>query len=223
MSILLVLVMLIGTLNFLEQSTESIQISGYNRDSSESLLLAESAMNMLYGKFRYKQDIDNDGSNTPDLDQTPILTDLDSLPLSYSYFVTGGTGIDQALPSLLQRVANGEARNTGSAGNNHSFSVDQNEILVENLYTNSARPIIFVLNNENNLVPSNQTWNELKSSNTKFAAAWLEFVNNPALEGAIQIYVQSVSKVGSSKSYVQRYVWHYSDTMGENLSPITQG
>jgi len=227
LSILLLLVMLIGTLNFLEQSADSIQISGYNRDSSESLLLAESAMNMLYGQFRYKKDIDNDQNNnfqgTPDLDQTPDTNELDTLPLRYSYFVTGGNGIDQALPSLLQRIANGEARNSGSAGNNHSFTVDQNELLVENLYTNSASPIIFVLNNENNLVLSNQTWNELESTNTKFAAAWLEFVRNPALDGTIQIYVQSVSKVGNSKSYVQRYVWHYSDTLGEGLPAITQG
>ena len=220
LSIVLLLAMLIASLNFFEQSTDNIQISGYNRDSSESLLFAESAMNTLYGRFVFDKDLDNDGKadNTEKLD----IDNPGQLPLHYSYFITNGNGIDQALPSMLQRIANGEARNNGSSGTNNTFSINQNEILVENLFTQTAKPILFEFDAQNKLIISNKNWTDLSSGNSKTAAAWLELVRNPELAGTIQVYVQSIAKVGNSKSYVQRLIGTYPNTLGIKLGGINE-
>jgi len=223
LSIVLLLALLMASLNFFEQSTDSIQISGYNRDSSESLLFAESAMNMLYGQFVFDKDLDGD----TEIDNIEKLNvdNPESLPLSYSYFVTAGNGIDQSLPSLLQRIANGEARNNGGAGNNNSFNTNQNELLIDNLFTGTAKPILFKFDAQNKLdivADSNENWSNFSSGKLKSAAAWLELVRNPELPGTIQVYVQSVAKVGNSKSYVQRLIGTYPTTLGIKLGGLNE-
>jgi len=224
LSIILLLALLMASLNFFEQSADSLQISGYNRDSSESLLFAESAMNMLYGQFVFNANLD--GDTEIDNNEKLNVDNPESLPLPYSYFITAGNGIDQALPSLLQRIANGEARNSGSASNNNSFNTNQNELLIDNLFTASgAKPILFKFDAQNKLdieANSNENWSNFSSGKLKSAAAWLELVRNPELPGTIQVYVQSVAKVGSSKSYVQRLIGTYPNTLGIKLGGLNE-
>ena len=223
LSIVLLLAMLIASLNFFEQTADSIQISGYNRDSSESLLFAESAMNTVFGKFIFNGDLDENGviDNTVKFDFENLT--LEGLP--YSFFISAGNGIDQALPSLLQRIANGEARNSGntnnSSNNNNQFRADQTTLLIKDLFA-AGEPLVFEYNAQNQLEPSSQNWSDFESSNAKMAIAWFELVRNTELDGTIQIYVQSVAKVGNSKSYVQRLVGNYSDTLGINVNTLSE-
>jgi len=222
-SLILLALMLVASLSYFEQSSSSLQISGYNRDSSESLMLAESAMNLVYGNFVFDKDLDDDQivDNIAPLNiDNP--TAENGIPVEYAYYISNGTGIDQQLPSLLQRVANGEARNSGGTGNGHSFSASQNVLLIENLFTGSAKPIVFELNSQGQLVPSTKSWATLSTTHTKSAAGWLELVRNPQLEGTIQVYVQAVSKVGDSKSYVQRLIGAYPTTLGINLGGLNE-
>ncbi len=215
-TLVLLSALLIISLNYLERTADSMQLSGYNREAAESLVLAESAMNFVYGNYNYGADLDKDGNNLVDSDQPIDINALNALPLPYLYFVTaaGVPAIDQALPSILQRVANGEARGTGNGINGHVVSADSQQLLVQNLYSEPARPLVITLGVNNELEVSANNWADISTG----AAVWFEIVQNPVLNGSFQAYIQVVSKVGNAKSYSQRLILGLSVVLGPRLS-----
>ena len=228
-SVILLGVMLIATLNFFEQSADSIQMSGYSRDSSEALLLAESAMNMLYGTFKFDGDID--GDENIDRSEGFSLQDPSPLPLPYMYFRSDldTIGITATQPSILQRIADGEARSgtTKTAVNIANNVVPElaQHLLINELFNTNTRPVLFTLNETNQLdFITDKTWAETINENDKAAVAWLE-LTRPTENGPVEIYVQAAAKVGRSINYVQKFVGTFSNTLGlvTNLSESSPG
>ena len=214
-SVILLGAMLIATINYFEQSTDSIQMSGYNRDAAEALLLAESAMNMLYGQFVFGQDVDGDA--LPDRDETFDENSPNVLPLHYMYFRSNNNAIDAQQPSILQLVANGEARSgsarAGTTVKNHRVPGNAVNLLISELYANNLKPVLYLLDANNQLTVSNNIWTNV-NNNQKAAVAWLELTREQAGANRINVYVQAAAKVGSSINYVQRYVGNYPTNLG---------
>jgi len=230
LTIVLLSALLVSSLSFFERTADSMQMTGYSRDSAESMLFAESAMNLVFGQFQSGALVGDDAVS----DNTQQLTNPANMPLPYLFHVSeNNPAIDQALPSILQRVADGEARNAGTAVNGSIVNVVSNNLLVENLFTATSQPMVFGVNdgrtgrdNSNRLLDLNITtaagWTNAIPDEPKIAAVWFELVQNPALAGSVQVYIQVASQVGRSKSYVQRLIGSYPTTLGRRLGGINE-
>jgi len=224
-TIMLLATLLTTSLSFFERSANNMQMTGYNRDSAESLLLAESAMNSLLGQF-----------STRDLDVDLLIDSSETvnplvpmpLPLYYMFFTSAGLLITEPTPSILQRVANGEARGMGNMLASNIVPIANNNLQISDLFVDiNARPVVFTLA-ANNLLQTNNgilnaaAWNNAVANNNQIAAVWLEIVQNPTLLGTLQVYIGSVAIVGNSKSYVQRLIGSVGTDLG-NAAGINQG
>ncbi|MDH5257638.1 MAG: hypothetical protein OEX07_06510 [Gammaproteobacteria bacterium] len=214
-TVILLGAMLLATLNYFQNSTDSIQISGFNKDSAEALLLAESAANTLYAQFKYNGDLDNDG--VLDHNQTFDDSTPDLLPLFYMYYRSDNSTINATSPSILQMIADGEARitsrGTTNVTGNRVPATAANLIVNEMSSNGNRRPVVYVINN-NQLVISNDDWASAIATNNRAAVAWLELTRVSATNNSIQVYAQAVAKVGNAKNYVQRYVGVFPDSLG---------
>jgi len=223
LTVILLGAMLLATLSYFEQSSNSIQMSGYSRDSAEALLLAESAMSKLYGEFIFGRDIN--GKNGADLDESFDKSDLANIPLHYLYYYSENNSIDENQPNILQLIANGEAK-SGSAQtlatvSNHRVNKSgSNNLLINSLFvntgngTNKLQPILYTLDANHQLVKiDNKSWTGT-AANDRAAAAWIELVRTSTENDTIQIYVQAAARVGKAKNYVQRFAGIFQNTLG---------
>ncbi len=225
-SVILLGAMLIATLSFFEQSSESVQMSGYDRDSAEALLLAESGMNMLYGTFIFGSDINGDGDI--DNEVSFYISSPDLLPYMYFVSTVADDRISELAPSILQKIANGEAR-SGQA--RASVDVLNNRVprvshlLINELYNadSGSRPVLYSLVN-NKLTQTNTTWATTRANQQTAAVAWLELIRSTT-NGPVEVYVQAAAQVGRSINYVQRFVGSYKTTLGlvSNLNESSTG
>ncbi len=239
--LLLVMVLLLITaaasIYFHNSMVSTTRISGVTRDNTESLLLAESAMEWLRGGFINTLDseptiheagcavyVDEDTSITQDkCEAYSVRRNLDAADrsvtqlahLHYVYFVNDGTGADgitQVLPSVLQRVADGEAVGVADGSTrvdeDHQVLGSQAQLNLNDLFSGTAKPFVFVPN-ENGLIDSTPTataasWTGVNEQEK--AAAWLEFTRNTDNDEAMDIWVEAVGQAGFARSYLQRYV-----------------
>lgn len=218
-SVILLAAMLIATLGYFEQSTTRLQTSGFNRDSAEALLLAESASNSLYGQFVFNDDIDNDG--VADRNELVDEDALDQLPLFYMYFISSDDTINKTEPSILQLIANGEARSSSNRTDitivNNQIPVDAENIIIDELFTDDAkaRPVVYTLDNNRKLsINSTDTWTDVLDRREKVAIAWFELVRDSGSVDEVGVYVQAVAQVGQSKNYIQRFVGIFPNRLG---------
>lgn len=220
-TVVLLAALLLMTLKFFERTSDSLQMAGYDRGATESLLVAESAMNMLFGLYQHDANLDDDGEQQiPDIQEA---LDLNNWPLHYMYFASADNEINQAMPSILQKIANGEARNESGSVNSNIVNIASQRLKVENLYAGSAKPIVFEFNAQDQIILSTKSWADIKSTNSKAGVAWLEIVKNDSLQGDYQIYVQAVGRVGNSQSYVQRIIAYVDSRLGSFLPTMGQG
>ncbi len=217
-TVILLAALLVMSLSFVERTKDSLQIAGYNRGAAESVLIAESAMNLLYGRIIYNADLDTDGIN--DIEERINFNRPEQPPFPYLYFVSATNNIEQASPSILQRIANGEARGENGSVASHIVNPGSARLKVTDLYSGNARPIVFEFDAQNRMVVSNKSWSELEGKNTKAAVAWVEMVKNDNLDGAFQFYAQAVGKAGNSKSYVQRLILKTDTVLGSDVPTL---
>ncbi len=232
-SLVLVLVLLTITATasafFFNSMVGNTRLSGANRDNTASLLLAESAMEMLRGNFMYRLDavtIDEaSGTTQPVPDGVLDNMDLDKVRekmntadpfgtaagaelahLSYIYFANNGvgSGLTESIPSILQKVANGEAARAVTTAVPSDHQVLSASLKVDDLFSGTLKPFIYKTNTNGLLIASDAaSWSGETASQK--AVAWLELTQNPT-PGAIDFWVQAVGRVGFSNSYLQRYV-----------------
>jgi len=206
---------------FLERTMISMKSSGENRDSAESLLLAESAMNLVYGQFIFDGDVDGNGAID---NKTPINLNstLPNIELHYIYYMSDGSGINRQIPAILQWVADGEAIAQGDGTVGQVISPSTSTLVIADLFSSDHSPLLYTMDETGNLVKQNNsiTWETLIA--IKKSAVWMELVRNPADDGGAQLYVQAAAQVGNAKSYVQRYVGAYEQTSGLLISPLNQ-
>lgn len=212
-------ILLVAAIDFLNQTTRSSQMAESSRDAAQARELAENAANMLYGRFIYGGDINGDGIADKvqagvDMTAPPV-----TLPLSYAFFVTASGAIDQALPGVLQRVADGEARAEASEIVAQRVPINVSRLMVKNLFSPGVyAPLLYVYDAAGELVLSVKSWGD--ETGYQKAAVWMELVKSAA--GDLNLYVSSVGQVGAAKSYVQRFVGTYSATLGGALGPLNQ-
>jgi hypothetical protein len=217
--LILLVVLMLTTIQFTGRSVTGMKMSGATRDQSESLMLAESAMNILHGRFSSGDDIDNNGEpdnlKTIDVSESPP-----KINVPYMFYVTAGDDIDQATPALLQTIANNEAR-ARVATNIGSQAVPLGSSLqIDDLFNADFKPLLFVKDN-NGINPSNQSWNALPIGTSK-AASWLEVVQDQDNPSSFLVYVQAAAQVGRTKSYVQRFAGRVQLALGRDLATISQ-
>jgi len=222
MTIILLTVLLTTSISFFQRSANNMQMTGYNRDSAESLLLAESAMNSLMGRYM-TQDIDLDNPGVPDMSEN--ITNVAAPPIPYIYYIAAA-GVIAQNPAILQRVANGEAQNISNPLVSNMVPAGVNNLSIGDLFApGAARPIVFTFAANNLLQPEpvadSTAWDNAVLNNNQIAAAWFEAVQDPNIIGSLQVYIQSVAIVGNSKSYVQR-LFGYIDTTVGSLSTLNQ-
>ena len=226
--VLLVAVML-GSLSFFNRVNDSTELSTATRDYEQAVLLSESAGNWVLGRLQNNVsptiaspsrcpakavlpaastvaqpgDLNCDGR--ADYEQARIADPGPSLPLtlSYEYYLSdaGDTLRANTPPGILQMIADGEARNTGTALTNQAIPSGTTRLLVNNLFIGAVRPILLI-QTATGLVNSGSTWTAETSAEK--AAVWLEITRNGS--GTRDLYLSSVSRVGNAKAYLQRYV-----------------
>ncbi len=207
-----ILILLGGSTQFFSRVTENTRISGGVRDNTEALLLAESALNRLMGQFVNTLDSDIDGT----VDKTEAgliqsnMADPRAFMMPYMFYTSSATALDQTRPSLLQKIADGEASNAANAPlvdarlSNAVAALRINDLFV----SATTRPVLYTLNNNGMLVNSvAANWNADNSASK--AAAWIETTQNPVQTDAVDLYVQSMAQTGNARCYLQRYVGTY--------------
>lgn len=200
------------SLQFMDRSVVTMKLADYSRSSNESLLIAESAMNWIFGTFNHGGQYDGmtlDNTVAPDL----ITPDLSNH--RYIFYIREDNQIRIGLPDILQRVADGEARNAGGSIVNQVVDGTASTLLVQDLLQN-GRPLLFEKTNVFRAAPS---LNWATSRNAR-AAAWIEAVRDPSQPSRVLFYAQAVGQYETSRSYVQRFLGSYSDTMNRNIGAI---
>ena len=243
LSLMLVMVLLVVTvstsLHFHQRLVASTLMSGATRDNSESLMLAESAMEMLRGGFiNTLCSIDDCSVLGPDSQRTgsavskkmdsvdALNTGLAGSGVPYVYYVGAAT---QQSPSILQSVANDGAGVTGTActiaSASRAISAVGCNLDIDTLFGGAGtdfRPLLYTTQSipgttQSNglLVASNAAnWQAVLDSDTyndTVAAAWIELTVNadPENPDAVDLWVQASAQVGPARSYVQRYLGTY--------------
>ncbi len=250
--LVLLAILMVGSASFFYRSTEEAKLSGATRDYDQARLLAESGMNLVLGRitnFSAASAVANTSAavipctgisaasapavndlncnGTPDANEakpgsfTPTLP----LPVGYEFFLTGagGAGITETRPGTLQRVANGEARNTGNALADQSVPTNINALRINDLFVSASVQPLLLTQNQNGLVFSNNTWNNEAAAEK--AAVWLEISRDadPAHATWYDLYLCSAAQVGNSKSYIQRFVGAYTDQLGAQvIAPLSE-
>ena len=213
---IVLLALSIVSIKYFSGSISSKKVAAYSRDAEESFMLAESAMNTLYGGFIYEGDFNQDDVFDK---QVPINIEAPApFGNKYMYFVSAENRIDQTIPSILQRIADGEARAIAGEVNGAIVSATATSLRINDLFSGDSRPLVFT-HSANGLQPTNNSWG---ASETPKAAVWIEVIRDTFQANQLYLFAQAAAQVGDSKSYVQRYIGEYSDTIGHQVSALTE-
>lgn len=242
--------LMVSSASFFYRSTQGTQLSGATRDYDQARLLAESGMNLVLGRitnFSAASAVANTSAavipciaaasapavndlncnGAPDANEakpasfTPTLP----LPVGYEFFLTNaaGAGITETSPNLLQRVANGEARNTPNALSDQSVLTSINALRINNLFISASLRPLLLTQSKNGLVFSGNTWDNEPSAEK--AAVWLEVSRDPdpAHANWYSLYLCSAAQVSNAKAYIQRFIGAYTDQLGARvISPLSE-
>lgn len=226
MSAIFLFLLMAGSAHFYFQTSENTSASGTVRDSSQALLLAESAMELLRGQLVLSRlNTDNttrvagcvDANNvTSDICEAAEIRNNMSNPsanlFNYMYYVSSGNALENTSPTILQWVANGEqAGATASTLSSQIVANSDTQIRINDLFGNGFAPKLYTLNSNSLLVSSNASnWNA--ESAAEKAAVWVEVIVNPNNANAVDLIVEAVAQVGKAKTYVQRYAGTFSSS-----------
>jgi len=263
-TLILVLILLIITVAasayFHNSMVGSTRVSGGNRDNAASMLMAESAMELLRGGFMNKlytgEDICviEDGSCddkyaayeglfSPPAMENKVLIKNALATLDYIYFAVcdpkdpdcvpeKNTGLTEKLPSILQKVANGEADDDISDNPsrvNGFHQVTAEKMNINDLFSGALKPMMYKTNDNGLLIDSGAA-NWTGEPALEKAVAWIELTKHDEDDvavadatGGIDIWVEAVGQAGFAKSYLQSYAgtW-YPPTMVGNLAALIE-
>jgi len=244
--LVLMVALIAGSMSFFSRANDSTQLSGVSRDYDQAMLLAESAGDWVMGRFFNLSSPANGGANLcaaqtvsslaaaqpGDLNCNGTLDDAEGklssvtptmpLPLGYEYYLVdaGTTMRITTTPGILQMVADGEARNTGTALTGQTVLSTTTRLLVNNLFVSSTIRPILLTQGVAGLTKSANTWNDETSSEK--VVVWLETTREKVGTG-YDLYLCSVAKVGNAKAYLQRYLGTYGSTLaGVQVSPLSE-
>lgn len=246
--LIFLIVLIVGSAGFFFRSTQGTQLSGATRDYDQARLLAESSMNLVMGRitnFTATSAVANTSAavipciaaasapavndlncnSTPDANEAKptSLTPALPLPVGYEFFLSNGIGITETSPGILQRVANGEARNSANAQASQAVATNVGALRINDLFVSaSVRPLLLT-QSQNGLVFSYNTWDAEPSPEK--AAVWLEVARDPdpAHASWYSLYLCSAAQVSNAKSYIQRFIGAYTDQLGARvIAPLSE-
>lgn len=220
------LILGIAASQLFSRSSESTLMSGAVRDQDKALLLAESALEHLRIRFATKR-LDSDptirtadcidiNGNTQDACEAALLQkhmdSPDGYLFNYMYYVSNSSGLDVNQPSVLQKLADGEATNVSeSTLSSQKITNSTQRLRISDLFSNTFKPILYTLNDNGRVIPSTASdWHS--ESNENKAAVWVEVTQNPYDSQSVDLFVQSAAQVAKAKRYLQRYVGSYNST-----------
>lgn len=245
--LVLMIALLAGSISFFSRAKDSTQLSGTSRDYDLAMLLAESAGDWMMGRFFNLTSPANGDANRCAAQTAPSLAsarpgDLNcngvldnaegklsnitpTLPLllGYEYYlVDAGTTLRATTtPGILQMVADGEARNTGTNLNSQTVSTTTTRLLVNDLFVSSTIRPILLTQGATGLAKSANNWNDETSSEK--AAVWLEITREKTGSTGYDLYLCAVARVGNAKAYLQRYLGSYGSTLaGIKVAPLSE-
>jgi hypothetical protein len=247
--LVLMIALMVGSMSFFSRANDSTQLSGASRDYDQAMLLAESAGDWVQGRFfnlssPASADANRCAAQTApslataqpgDLNCNSTLDDSEGkvssvtptlpLPLGYEYYLVDAGALTTLrvapAPGILQMVADGEARNTGTALANQTVLSTTTRLLVNNLFVSSTIRPILLTQGAAGLTKSANTWSAETSSEK--VAVWLEITREKAGGTGYDLYLCSVAKVGNAKAYLQRYIGTYGSTLaGINVAPLSE-
>lgn len=216
-AVIAVLVIMSGVTAFMNRSGMDTRYGGSIRDAELARLLADSAMNRVYGRF-IANGIgagDENGDGTYDrLQAWSLITGVGAtLPLDYGFYVQTVT-----MPEVIRRVAAGDAAGTTCAITNADVT-PCTALSVNDLFGLNSKPVLFVQTDRLSASAA-ADWTSETAKNK--AAVWLEYVSNPKHAKWLDIYISSTSQVGRARAYVQKYLGSYTDELGGMIAPITE-
>ncbi|MBI5658217.1 MAG: hypothetical protein HZC43_01415 [Nitrosomonadales bacterium] len=245
--LVLLVALMVGSMSFFNRANDSTQLSGASKDYDQAMLLAESGGDWVMGRFFNLTSPANADTNrcaaqtSPslaaaqpgDLNCNGALDDTEGkvsgvtptlpLPLGYEYYlVDAGTTLRVATaPGILQMIADGEARNTGTALADQTVLSSTTRLLVNNLFVSSTIRPILLTQGATGLAKSANTWDAETSAEK--AAVWLEVTREKAGGTGYDLYLCSIAKVGNAKAYLQRYIGTYGSTLaGIQIAPLSE-
>lgn len=245
--LVLLVALMVGSMSFFNRAKDSTELSGVSRDYDQAMLLAESAGDWVQGRFfnlsspasadtnrcaaqtapslasAQPGDLNCNGTLDDSEGKVSSVTPTLPLPLGYEYYLVdaGTTMRGTSTPGILQMVADGEARNTGTALNNQTVLSTTTRLLVNNLFVSSAIRPVLLTQGASGLAKSANTWSA--ETSLEKAAVWLEITREKAGGTGYDLYLCSVAKVGNAKAYLQRYIGTYGSTLaGINIAPLSE-
>lgn len=256
--LLFVLLLLIGLMitsaGFFYRANNDTKLSGTERDYDQALLLAESGGNLVAGLFFNIGDANTGTNPFTGCGSSTMVGDLncngfhdnpegrpisaasglpksaDGFGLGYQFYLTtsASAGITQTTPGILQRVADGEARNSGSAITTREVLTSRQYLRVRDLFssvlapsstTHYIRPFLFT-QTSTGLARSTQKWQDEPS--TQKVAVWLEVTKNPTDSTTFDNYLCAVAQVGNAKAYLLRFLGTYPVNLIQMPSPLSE-
>lgn len=221
--------------HFFLRATDHTRESGSMRDMTESMLLAESAMNLVMGRYY----VSTGGGDSDYMQSVNLTTNRDNraglaaiqADIAYAYYITNTDSavseLDQVQPALLQMVANGEAANVAATPLAEprlvtAAAAPLTRLRINDLFINAAfRPKLFALNPATGLLQERaapSTWSS--ETATEKVAVWVELVLNPVDATIVDIFVEAVAEVDGVKSYVQRFLDQSQSTTNPEGIPL---
>ena len=231
--ILFLALLLAAGAHFFLKATEHTKETGGVRDMTESLLLAESAINITLGQ--YWNGMGGDFTETENLasfmnDQTNLADILSDVPNLFYVTDTGVAGeLNQVRANLLQIVADGEANNVNptalaSSRLETSVATPLVRLRINDLFDPAAnfRPRLFVVNTATGLITNSAALNWDAETSPVKVAVWFEAIQSPLASDSAEIYVQAVAEVDGARSYVQRVLdgFDSGNTLGSSVSAV---
>lgn len=260
--LLFVLILLVGLMitsaGFFYRANNDTKLSGTERDYDQALLLAESGGNLVAGLFFNIGDNNNSANPFTGCDSGTLVGDLncngfhdnpegrpstagsglpksgDGFGLGYQYYVTAtaGAGISYSTPSILQRIADGEARNSGSSITAREILNSRTQLRVRDLFSTTLapnkaasdpnpyiRPFLFT-QSANGLTRSTSKWQD--EASTQKVAVWLEVTKNPNDSTTFDNYLCAVAQVGNAKAYLLRFLGTYPVNLIQMPAPLSE-
>lgn len=247
--LVLLVALMTGSMSFFNRANDSTQLSGASRDYDQAILLAESAGDWTMGRFfnitsaatgdanrcaaqtvpslaaAQPGDLNCNGTLDDTEGKVSSVTPTLPLPLGYEYYLVDAGALTTlrvtATPGILQMVADGEARNTGTSLTNQAVLSTTTRLLVNNLFVSGTIRPILLTQGASGLAKSANTWNAETSSEK--VAVWLEITREKGGGTGYDLYLCSVAKVGNAKAYLQRYLGTYGSTLaGIQLAPLSE-
>jgi len=260
--LLFVLLLLVGLMvtsaGFFYRANNDTKLSGTERDYDQALLLAESGGNLVAGLFFNIGDNNTSTNPYTGCDSGSLVGDLncngfhdnpegrpqsagsglpktgDGYGLGYQFYLTAtaGAGLSYSTPSILQRIADGEARNSGTSISTREILNSRTQLRVRDLFSTTLapnkaasdpnpyiRPFLFT-QSATGLTRSTNKWQDEPSAQK--VAVWLEVTKNPTDSTTFDNYLCAVAQVGNAKAYLLRFLGTYPVNLIQMPAPLSE-